>query len=314
MPVTGSSAELGLSMQRASGLAQSAADEKTLLTLFDTSDTPEAAARAAAKAVAQGAPAILGPVFAAQTAAVAAAVAGRVSVVSFSNSPAPAGSGIFSFGITPSQSVSAILQYARARGVRRVALIGSGSTWSDEAKRAAQRVGPEIGLTLVDVPALNGSADAVQTLQGLAGGLPDAALFTGGPADFAAIAQPLQRGGVQVLGTLQALDQPAAGRAALEGAWLSAPDPAAFARFAQAYAPAGKPPGVIAALAYDAARIAGELAAAGTLNREGLLRPAGFGGITGAVRFRPDGRCVREMAIVTVASGVLKTVARKAGV
>lgn len=301
-------------MQRASGLAQSAGNEKTLLPLFDTSDTPEAAAAAAAKAIGQGAPAILGPVFAAQMAAVAAAVAARAPIVSFSNSPAPAGSGIFSFGITASQSVSAILQYARARGVRRVALTGSGSAWSAEAKRAAQRLAPEIGLTVVDVPALDGRSDALQVLQGAAGGLPDAALLTGGPADFAAIAQPLQRGGVQVLGTLQALDQSPAGKAALEGAWLSAPDPAAFARFAAAYGPSGKPPGLIAALAYDAARIAGELAAAGTLNREGLLRPAGFGGIAGAVRFRADGRCIRELAIGTMAAGVLKTVARKAGV
>ena len=314
MPVSGTSAELGLSMQRASGLAQSAGNEKALLTLFDTSDTSQAAAAAAARAAAEGAPVILGPVFASQMAAVAAAVAGRAPIVSFSNSPAPVGSGMFTFGITPSQSVTAILQYARARGVRRVAVVGSGSAWSGEAKRAAHRLAPEIGLTLVEVPALNGSADPLQMLQTAAGGLPDAALLTGGPSDFAAAAQPLQRGGVQVLGTLQALDESPVGKAALEAAWFSAPDPAAFAKFAESYGPAAKRPGIIAALAYDAARIAAELRGAGALNREGLLRPAGFGGIAGAVRFRADGRCVRELAIVTVASGVLKTVARKAGV
>jgi ABC-type branched-subunit amino acid transport system substrate-binding protein len=312
VPISGASAELGLSMQRATRLAQSGGFEKAAFRTFDTSDTPEAAGAAAATAIAQGASAILGPVFARQMQAVGAADADRrVPVISFSNSAAPPESGIFTFGITPSQSVSAILQYARGRGVRRVALIGTGTAWSEQAKRAAQRLASEIGVETIDAPALVGGADLLQALR--VSGIPDAALLTGGPAQFAALASELQINGVQVLGTLQALGATSAG-AGLEGVWLSAPDPAAFETFAKSYTRAGgTAPGAIAALAYDAARIVETLSGTGKLNREGFLAAAGFPGVTGAVRFTPDGRCVRELAILAVTSGTMRAVARKAG-
>jgi hypothetical protein len=297
-------------MQRATRLAQSAGDEKTAIALFDTIETPEAAGRAAARAVAAGSAFILGPLFGRQIPAVAAAVSGRVPVISFSNGNIAPGRGVFTFGVTPSQSVSAILQYARGRGVRRVAVIGAGTPWSELARAAAHRLAPEIGLEVVDAP----ESSALQALQ--VTGVPDAALLTGGPQQFAALAPSLQTSGVQVLGTLQALDRSAAGKAALEGAWLSAPDPAPLDRFAQAAAAAtagGAEPGLIAALAFDAARIVEELAGAGALNVGGLLRPSGFEGVGGAVRFQPDGRCVRELAILACLSGTFRNVASKAG-
>ena len=296
LPVSGPSAAIGLSMQRATGLAQSGGDEKARIALFDTASTPEGAAKAAASAAAQGPAVVLGPLFARQLPSVAAAVGAAVPIIAFSNNVGARDARTFEFGITPSQSVSAVLQYARARGVRRVAVVGAESDWSRQAERAAQRLAPEIGLQLATAAA----ADAV--------------LLTGGAADFAARARPFQEAGTQLLGTLQALDAVPAGSAALEGAWLSAPDPASFAKFASAYqAATGSAPGVIAALAYDAAAIVRSLAEAGRLNRDGLLAAAGFPGVTGAVRFRSDGRCVRELAIVTSASGALKILGRKAG-
>lgn len=303
-------------MQRAAGLAQGGDSGKMPLPLFDTRDTAEAASDAAARAVAAGAAVILGPLLAGQVAPVAA-VAGGVPVISFSNSMAALGGGAFVFGITPSQSVSAILQYARARGVRRLGLVGSASAWSEQATGAAARLAPEIGLQLVAAsevaPAASG-ADLLQALDASEGGLPDAALLTGDGEQFAAKARILQQSGVQVLGTMQALDRWPADSAALEGAWLSAPNPLAFASFASTYrASHGSSPGAVAALAFDAAQIVSTLAEAGQLDREGLLRPSGFPGVTGAVRFRPDGRCVRELAILTVSSGTLKMVGRRAG-
>jgi ABC-type branched-subunit amino acid transport system substrate-binding protein len=296
LPVTGASAELGLSMQRAVHLAQSGGDGKTAFPLFDTGDTPEGAAKAATAAIEAGAGIILGPVFGRQMQAVSAAVAGRAPIVSFSNSNAAPGSGVFTFGITPSQSVSAILQYARGRGVRRFALVGTGSGWSEQAKRAAERLAPEIGLQLVEASAA-----------------PDAALLTGDAAQFAASAPALRASGVQLLGTLQAMNQ-ATGAEALEGAWLAAPDPAAFAVFAESYRRSGgAEAGAIAALAYDAARIVQTLSSTGKLNQAGLLDTAGFPGVTGAVRFRPDGRCVRELAILVATSGAFRAVGSKAG-
>lgn len=308
LPVTGASAELGLSMHRSTRLAQSAAEGKTAFTLFDTGDSAEGAGNAAAQAVAEGAAFILGPLFGRQIPAVAAAVGGRVPVISFSNDSAPPRPSVFTFGITPSQSVSAVLQYARGRGVRRVAVIGAGTPWSEQSRAAAQRLATEIGLQLIDAPGSN----TIEALQAM--GLPDAALLTGGPQQIAALAPDLETSGVQVLATLSAFDRSAAGRAALEGVWLSAPDPASLERFAQAStSPGGSTPGLIAALAYDAARIAEDLTTDGTLNASDLLRPAGFEGVGGAVRFMPDGRCVRELTILVCTSGTFRDVGRRVG-
>ncbi len=316
LPLTGASAQLGFDMQRAAGLAQSGSDGKAAIKLFDTEASAEGAAKAAALAAQSGAAAILGPLFGHQVRSVAAAVPGAVPIIAFSNNLGARDGRSFEFGITASQSVSAVLQYAKDRGARRVALIGAGTEWSDQARKAAQRIAPEIGLHLVNVaqPDGAGGADLVQAVRRAAGGAPDAVLLTGGGAPFAAQAQALQRNGVQVLGTVQAMNQSSAALAFLEGVWVSTPDPARFADFAKAYrASARAAPGIIAALAFDAARIVDTLARTGRLNREGLLSSAGFPGIAGAVRFRNDGRCVRELAIVTVSSGTLKTLARKAG-
>lgn len=314
LPVTGPAAAIGLSMQRAAGLARLGEQGKAQLPLFDTGHTADTAAEAAARARAAGASVILGPLLASQVAPVAAAAG--IPVISFSNSMAALGGGAFVFGITPSQSVSAILQYARATGVRRLVLLGSASAWSEQALKAAKRAAPEIGLQVVEAPAgrTASGADLLQALDEAEGGLPDAALLMGEGEQFAAIGRVLQQAGVQVLGTMQALDRSAAGLTALEGAWISAPDPSAFDRIAGDYrAFHGNSPPVIAALAFDAAQIVSTLTEAGQLNREGLLRSAGFPGVAGAVRFRPDGRCVRELAILTVTSGAVRTVGRRAG-
>ncbi len=316
LPVTGASAQLGFDMQRAAGLAQSGSDGKAVIKLFDTEASAEGAGKAAALAARIGAAAILGPLFGHQVRSVAAAVPGAVPIIAFSNNLGARDGRSFEFGITPSQSVSAVLQYAEARGARRIALIGAGTEWSEQAGKAAQRIAPEIGLQLMDIaqPGRAGGPDLVQAVRRAAGGAPDAVLLTSGGAEFAAQAQALRGNGVQVLGTLRALNHSSAALSFLEGVWLSTPDPARFAEFAAAYrASAGTEPGVIAALAFDAARIVDTLARTGRLNREGLLSSAGFPGIAGAVRFRNDGRCVRELAIVTVSSGTLKTLARKAG-
>jgi hypothetical protein len=297
-------------MQLATRLAHSEQDGNPPA-LHDSGDEPAAAGKAAAEAVRRGAAMILGPVFAAQLPAVAAATNGAVPILSFSNSGSPPSPQTFLFGITPSQSVSSILQYARSRGVRRIALIGDGSEWSERGQGAARRLAAEIGVELLPSP--SPSATGAALLEGLrVGGLPDTALFTGGAAHAAASAQALQQGGVQVLATLQALDRSPAGVAALEGAWISAPDPAELDRFGQLMTAAGGRGGIISALAYDAARLARTLAASGKLGREGLLASS-FSGVTGAVRFREDGRCARELAIVHASGGALNVVGRKVG-
>ena len=176
MPLSGRWAALGASMQLATRLAHSEQDGNPPAS-HDSGDDPEAAGKAAAEAVRGGAAMILGPVFGPQLPAVAAATNGGIPIVSFSNSGAPPSAQTFLFGITPSQSVSAIVQYARGRGVRRIAVIGDGSEWSERAQGAARRLATEIGVELVQ-PAAAGASGAALLESLSAAGLPDAALFT----------------------------------------------------------------------------------------------------------------------------------------
>ena len=257
--------------------------------MFDTGPTPAGAAAAAALAVRHGAPLLIGPLYGPQVAGVVAA-AGGVPVVALANDAAAA-AGAFVLGITPAQAVGAVLGYARARGVRRVALDAGTSRWDVAAAAAAQIAARDLGLTIADAA-------------------PDALLVPGDADRLAAAARRLDGSGVQLLGTHQGLALSGGGLAAIDGAWLAAPDPDGFGDFARRFeATFGNPPGVVAGLAYDAVRIAASLRGAGHLDRDGLTGSAGFPGVAGAVRFRGDGAATRELAILVATGGGFRTVA-----
>ncbi|WP_243395789.1 ABC transporter substrate-binding protein [Sphingomonas oleivorans] len=309
MPLSGASAALGLSMQRAAALAQPIDGRDAQLFVFDTGGTAEGAQAAARQAIRRGAKLILGPLFAAEVRPVLAAAGGRVPVLSFSNDDSLHDSGAFLLGLTPSQMTGAILQYARKRGVRTVAMPAGEGNWARAAAEMATRLQGEIGISLITVA----GTDAAALSQANGGELPDALFLPDGGAGFIAAARALKGSGVQMLGTMQALDHAPASLAAIEGAWLAAPDPAAFAQFARDHqARNGGAPGAIAALAYDAANIAKSLATAGQVDRAGLLAGAGFPGVTGAVRFRADGTCVRELSILVAGAEGYSAVDRSA--
>lgn len=273
-------------MQHAAELAQPAAIKSALI-VVDTGTTPAGAAAAAAQAVRRGAPLLVGPLFAAQVAP-AVAAAKSIPLITLSNDA----TGSFVLGITPAQTVGAILGYARSRGVRRVALASGTSRWDVLAATAAAASARDLGLTIAD-----------QT--------PDALLVTGDADSVVAAARRVQGSGVQLLGTYQGMALTGAGLAAIDGAWLAAPDPDGFADFARRFETAyGNPPGLVAGLAYDAIGIARTLRANGHLDRDGLTGSAGFQGVTGAVRFRADGSASRDLAIVVAGGGVFRTVAR----
>ena len=312
-PLTGEFADLGRSMERAGRLAQPAeGDSAGSLLVLDSAGTGGAAA-AAAQAVSRGAPLILGPLFAREVPAVVAAARGR-PVIAFTNDAAAAGPVAFLLGVTASQSVSAVLRYARGRGVRRVALVAGPESWGRQAAAAAQVAAASSGLTVTEVTF---DSDArpplLDRLRAAFGGEPpDAVLLADARPALLDSARLLGAAGVQVLGTSQWADQPAAALGALEAAWLAAPSPAAFGEFAQSYRARHQvPPGAIAALAYDAVGIARALNAANRATRAGLLEPSGFTAVTGPLRFQADGRCVREMTIlVPSATGELRAVDR----
>jgi branched-chain amino acid transport system substrate-binding protein len=305
LPLSGPHAALGASMQRA---AQMAEPDASLMVTLDTGGTPAGAAAAAALAVKRGAAAILGPVLADETLAVARVVNGRVPVIAFTNDQAVAASGAYVFGLTPRQTTSAILRYARSRGVKNVAVIGDGTPWSLAVSASAIPLEGEIGLTIRTLTLTPG-----QPLPD-PGEAPDAVLIPGSGDTVLAAARTLRETGIQLLGTVQALDNRPAALAALDGAWLAAPDPASFGKFSSEFETKnGGSPGALAALAYDAASVIMSLRTAKTLSRDGLLAVPSFPCVTGAVKFRTDGTCARDLAILVASAEGYATVATSRG-
>jgi len=295
LPLTGPSANLGLGMARAAALVALPAKVPAALVI----DTAAGAAAAAQGAVKRGAKMILGPLFAADVRPVVAAVAGRAPVLAFSNDAGLYDSGAFVLGITASQQVTAVLRYGRQRGLRRIGLLAPADGWGAQVTAAMTRLQGELGYELVPVAAPADKAGLGAALGRMAGGAPDALLVAEGGAGFVAAARGLAGSGVQLLGLMQAVDYAPAALQAAAGAWIAAPDPAAFATFATAYqAQHGGAPGTIAALAYDAAGIVAALRAEDRLTRAGLLALDGYRGVTGTLQFRSDGSCVRELAIL----------------
>jgi hypothetical protein len=171
LPLSGPRAALGLSMRQGVLLADSGPE----LTAYDTGGTPEGAALAARNALKAKAAMILGPVTAEELNAVSAEVARRVPVIAFTNNAVARGPGSFVFGITPAQVTSAVLRYARSRGVRSVVVVDDGSPWSVAAALAAGKMQGEVGLdvrslTVVEGQPLPAAGDAGQQRDGAGGG------------------------------------------------------------------------------------------------------------------------------------------------
>jgi branched-chain amino acid transport system substrate-binding protein len=293
-------------MQRAAMLAQLPGAKADDLLVLDTGGTAAGATAAVALALRGNARIIIGPLFAEESRA-AAQAAGAVPVLSFSNDEALIGSGAFLLGITATQSVSAILGYARSRGVRRVAVLGGPSRWSAQGVAAAARLGGAGGLDIKMLPQGVGPADLIAALRRLGGGeLPDALLVTEGGDALRSTARVVAASGLQLLGTQQALDLPAQD---VRGTWLSGPDPAALSVLDDRYrAGSSSNPGLLVALAHDAMTIVEALRNAGAVDRSALLTAQPFRAISGPIRFAADGSAARELPILVAdANGYLRT-------
>ncbi|MEG3179694.1 penicillin-binding protein activator [Sphingomonas sp. LT1P40] len=304
LPLSGPRAALGLSMRQAALLADSGPE----ITAYDTGGTAAGAALAAQNALKAKAAMILGPVTSEEVTAVAAAVADRIPVIAFSNNGVVRAPGTFVFGLTPSQVTSAVLRYARSRGVRNVVVIDDGSPWSAAAAVAAGRIQGEIG---IDVRAL--TVVAGQPLP-MAGDAPDAVLIPGSGEAVLAAARNLKETGIQLLGTVQALDHRPAALEVLNGAWIASLDPVSFGRFAGEFrARHGGDPGALAALAYDAGGVVKVLRKKGSLDAAALLAETSYTCVTGNARFRSDGSVAREMAILVASAEGYQPVAVSQG-
>lgn len=315
LPLSGAQAAVGQNMARAASLVTQGLDPSAAPAVLDTADTVEGAAAAARQAIAGGARMLMGPLRADQT-PVVLEVAGRVPVVTFSNDDRLGAQGAFVMGVTPAQSVATMFSYARAQGLTRIAVVARDSPLGTASIAAARGIAQAGGITLTATllrdPAAEGLVGALRNASG--GTLPQAVYLPDGGTTLTAFARSLQGSGMQMMGSVQWGVADAAADPNLAGAWFAAAPPDLFQPFSDRFqASFGEAPGIIAALGHDAALIAIGMGNAGELNRQGLLRKAGFTGVLGNFRFLEDGRCQRDLTVLGISGGGIEPLAEIAG-
>lgn len=311
---------VGKSMKQAGELALFEQNNPLVqLIVKDSKGTAVGAAAAAGEAIREGAEVIVGPMTSAATRAVSPiAQQANVPVLSFSNDARVASSGVYLMGALPEQEVDRIVSYASQQGKRRfAALIPSdpyGDTIDPVLRRAIQRSGGTVATVArypldpnVMLPAVRTATDQIK-INGEEGAPIDALLLAGGPDIVQRLSTLVAYSGLNKQKNIQVLgvgnwDFPSAGRnEILDGSWYPGPDQHGCKEFHERFTSSfGTPPPRIATYAYDAVSLAIGLSAQPKGLRftvANLTRPTGFQGLAGWVRFGPDGKPHRRLAVM----------------
>jgi ABC-type branched-subunit amino acid transport system substrate-binding protein len=271
----------------------------------------------ATQAANEGAAIILGPFFALEANAAGAAVASRgINVLSFSNNPDVAGGNVFILGQTFDSTARRLASYAVGRGIDRIMIVHDPDPAGQIGMAAIQGAIASAGGTVAAVGTYEYSQNGIiQAVPGIAASAKSSgakALFL--TADNAGalplLSQLLMENGVnpesfQFIG-LARWDIPAATLAlpGVQGAWFALPDPATNQQFQARYAEAyGEAPPIYAGFAYDGIAAIGAVARSGggaSLSAESLTQSAGFVGVGGIFRLRPDGTTDRGLAVAQI--------------
>ncbi len=317
LPLTGAASAIGQNMARAASLA-TAANPDAAPPVYDTGDTAEGAASAAAMAITKGAKLLIGPLKSDQTPAVLA-VAGKIPVITFSNDETLTGSGAYVMGLTPAQSVATMFSYAAAQGITRIAVLTGAGPLGAATALAARQIAAAGGITLTAILTRDPTQSGlIEALRQAGGGLPQAVYLPDGGKTLTGFARGLKGADLRLMGSVQWGAADIAADANLAGAWYTAPPPDLFTPFADAFqasfaeAP-GSVAGVVAGLGHDAALLAVGLGNGPGLSRKNIERAAGFTGVLGAFRFLKDGRCQRDLSVLTLNGGAISVLAEVTG-
>jgi len=314
----GGAAVLAQSLENAARLAIADLQNVQIdLRVYDTKGDAATAATVARQAVSDGARIILGPVYAEAANAAGLAVAGQqINVLSFSNNPSIAGGNVYVLGPTFENTARRLAGYASRQGKSNI-LIVNGTDVSGQMGRNAIR------MALAETGAREAGAISHElSQQGVIDSVPkirDAVETQGADALFLTattagalplLTQLLPEAGVspettQYIG-LTRWDIPAQTLAlpGVQGGWFAMPDPVLATQFRDRYAHTyGGPPHPIGGLAYDGIAAIGALVGAGKSNAltgAALTQPAGYKGVSGIFRLRPDGTNERGLAVATI--------------
>lgn len=290
------------------------------LRVYSSGSSPAQAASAATKAVDEGARIILGPVFAEAANAAGLAVASRdVNVLSFSNNTDIAGGNVFVLGPSFPNTANRLTSYAASKGKRRILVVHEQTPAGEVGARAIEGAIARSGASLA------GKTSFPFSQQGVVAAIPsivaqtrsgnvDALFLTADTAGaLPLLAQMLPEQGINPAETkfigLTRWDIPAATLSlpGVQGGWFALPDPNLNQQFQARYQAAfGEAPHPIAGLAYDGIAAIGALVRSGksdALTRGALTQGAGFVGVNGIFRLRPDGSNERGLAVAEVRNG-----------
>jgi len=312
LPLSGAHAELGQAMLNAAQMAVFDENGAQLELLpRDTGDDPAIAAAALTQLADQGAQIIVGPLFAAQVAAVKPVAAHRnLPVLALSNDNSLTAAGTYVLGFSPDAQTQRVAQQACAEGGKRfVALLPTGGYGDVVYKALEQAVracaGASLAMRRYDVGTDQLSRQLQETAQAY---LQIDVLML---AESATALQPIPFPQVldgqhkRLLGTGLWDDDQAAAVPALSGGWFAMPAGGDHQRFVSSYqgAYSGNPPR-LAALAYDAVALAASLQKRGLKpDAAALTNPSGFMGVDGVFRLLPNGTVERGLAVYQLTAG-----------
>jgi hypothetical protein len=311
-------AQLARDLENAARLAVSdLAGVQIDLRVYGTAGQAQQAQQAALNAAADGARIIIGPLHAESANAVAVAMAPRnINVLAFSNNPTIAGGNLFILGQTFQTTANRLANFATRQKKSRIMAVYSDNLAGQLGRAAIEQAVRDNGATLagsvgyefsqegvidaipkIKTAAETNAADAIFLTANSAGALP---LFTQMLPENGLGPDRIQYIGLSRWDTPpQTLDLPG-----VQGGWFALPDPARASQFTQRFSAAyGNAPHPIASLAYDGIAAVGALVKSGNreaLGRAALTQSAGFQGVSGVFRFRPDGSNERGLAVATI--------------
>lgn len=173
VPLSGRLASLGKAMSDAAQMAVfDLADARFQLMPIDDSGTPDGAAAAARRAIAEGAQLIIGPLLATSVSAVAplASQAG-IPVIAFSSDRKVAQPGVYIIGFTPDTEVQRVISFAAQSGLSRFAVVAPDNPYGQAVVAAVRGSVDQYQAKLARVqlydPATKDFAPVVRKLLGL---------------------------------------------------------------------------------------------------------------------------------------------------
>jgi ABC-type branched-subunit amino acid transport system substrate-binding protein len=316
LPLSGSgnAAVAAQSMRNAGEMALAEYNNPELqLLLKDDGGSAAGAQQAAQQALDEGAEIILGPLFALTVTPVGQVARARnVPVIAFSTDANVAARGVYLLSFLPEADVERIISFAASQGKRSFAALvpdnAYGSVVEGAFKQAvARRNGRVVAIEHYPLDRNQMQGPALNVALAAKGA--DAIFIPDGADAAPTLVQALVTNGidphkVQLLGTGLWEDAQIFSTPALEGAWYAGPDSTGFRNFTARYrARFGQDPVRTATLAYDAVTLVAALVksqGAQRFSEEVLTSAAGFAGIDGLFRFRPDGTNQRGLAVLRV--------------